>query len=231
MATVTPPISTVPVAEAAAPVVVPATDPPDLPLASSPTGAATAAVAAKSSKHTARKRAGAAETAREVRKLYWPTVHDDKLWLLNGERGGFAQVPRTLSLFSEVVIKRAVKKKTGVSSSAGTTYTVLWLRTQGQGLAKIDSETDAALEAGYGGERGITTFRKHMRVLKDLRFVDFVEESRGRVKWVLMLNPYVVLKDLLAADLVDKRTYAAVLERVSAIGSSDELKGGDDVAE
>lgn len=178
-----------------------------------------------------RKRHNAEQTTRELRLLHWPEVKDDRLWLLDGERGGFAQVPRTLSLFSEVIIKYAVKKKTGVSSAAGTTFNVLWLHTRGQGIARIENESDAALEAGYGGERGITTFRKHMRVLKDLGFVDFVEESRGRVKWVLLFNPYHVLKDLYAAGLVEKTHYAAMLERLSAIGSSDEMKGDDHAAE
>lgn len=175
-----------------------------------------------------RKKRKAEETARELRKLHWPAIKEEQLWLLNGERGGFAQVPRTLSLFSELIIKQAVKKKTGVSSSAGTTYNVLWLHTQGQGISKIENETDAALEAGYGGERGVTTFRKHIRVLKDLGFVDFVEESRGRVRWVLMLNPYIVLKELFNAGLVDKKDYAAMLERASAIGSAEELEDEDE---
>jgi len=178
-----------------------------------------------------RKKHNAEQTTRELRLLHWPDVKDDRLWLLDGERGGFAQVPRTLSLFSEVIIKYAVKKKTGVSSAAGTTFNVLWLHTRGQGIARIENESDAALEAGYGGERGITTFRKHMRVLKGLGFVDFVEESRGRVKWVLLFNPYHVLKDLYATGLVEKTHYAAMLERLSAIGSSDEMKGSDHAAE
>jgi hypothetical protein len=187
-------------------------------------------VTAKGGK-TAQKRKSAEETNLEIRKLHFPEVTEDKLWLLDGKRGGFAQVPRTLSLFSEVIIKHAVKKKTGVSSAAGSTYNVLWLHTKGQGISKIEYEEDAALEAGYGGERGVSTFRKHMRVLKDLGFVNYVEESRGRVKWVLMLNPYLVLKDLLAQDLVDKRHYAAMVDRLAAIGSSGELKEAENDAE
>lgn len=200
-------------------------------LATSPPGTAEAVPAVEKPANKNRKKRKAEDTAREVRQLFFPTVQDKDLWLLNGERGGFAQVPRTVSLFSEVIIKQAVKLKTGVTSAAGSTYNVLWLHTQGQGISKIENEADAALEAGYGGERGVTTFRKHMRVLKDLGFVDFVEESRGRVKWVLMLSPYVVLKKLYADGLVDKKHYAAVLERVAAIGSSDELKEDDHVAE
>ena len=44
-------------------------------------------------------------------------------------------------------------------------------------------------------------------------------------------SPYVVLKKLYADGFVDKKHYAAVLERVAAIGSSDELKEDDHVAE
>lgn len=189
-----------------------------------------AAKTGKAAKGAFRKKKSAEDTAREIRQLHWPTVKEEQLWLLDGQRGGFAQVPRPLSLISEVIIKRAVKMKTGVSSAAGSTYNVLWLHTQGQGISKINNEADAALEAGYGGERGITTFRKHLRVLKDLGFVQYVEESRGRVKWVLMLNPYQVVKQLLADGLVDKRHYAAVQERANAIGSGSELEGDDDAA-
>lgn len=186
---------------------------------------------AKPAKGNARKKSKAADAARAIRKLHWPVVQDAQLWLLDGERGGFAQVPRTLSLISEVVIKHAVKAKTGVSSAAGSTYNVLWLHTQGEGISKIDIEADAALEAGYGGERGISTFRKHIRVLKDLGFIDFIEESRGRVKWVLMLNPYQVVKKLHAEGFVDKRHYAAVQERAHAIGSSAELEENEHAPE
>ena len=198
---------------------------------SSPVAGDESVKASKPNKAAGKKKLTQSDAAREMRRLHWPLVKEEQLWLLNGERGGFAQVPRTLSLISEVVIKQAVKKKTGVSSAAGSTYNVLWLRTQGEGISKIDNEADSALEAGYGGERGISTFRKHIRVLKDLGFIDFVEESRGRVKWVLMLNPYQVVKKLYDDGFVDKCHYAAVRERAQAIGSSGELKGNDDAVE
>lgn len=177
-----------------------------------------------------RRRKKAKETALAIRNLHWPKVQPAQLWLLDGKRGGFAQVPRTLSLITNV-IKAAVKKKTGKSSAAGNTYTVLWLHIYGEGVAKIESEKEAAFEAGYGGERSVSTFRSHMYVLKDLGFIEFGEGPRGPMQWVLMLNPYMVLKKLYSDGLVEKKHYAALLERLSAIGSSDELKGDDHVAE
>lgn len=173
-----------------------------------------------------RKKKKARDTALAIRNLHWPKVQPSQLWLLDGKRGGFAQVPRTLSLITNV-IRAAVKIKTGKSSAAGNTYMVLWLHIYGEGLAKIESEREAAFEAGYGGERSTSTFHAHMNVLKDLGFIDFGEGSLGKMQWVLMLNPYIVLKTLHDGGLVEKKYYAALLERLSAIGSSDELKGDD----
>lgn len=122
-----------------------------------------------------------------------------------------------------MVIKEAYKKKYKASSAAGTTYTTVWLHYLGHGMSRIENETDAALESGYGGERGVTTFRRHMRVLKDLGFVDFVEETRGRVKWVLLHNPYQVVKKLFQDGHIDKTTFSMLCERADAIGAGDEL--------
>lgn len=184
---------------------------------------AVSAPTTKADKDRDRRRNKVNEMALEIRKLHWPTIGPAQLWLLDGKRGGFAQVPRTLSLLTSV-IKDAVKKKTGKSSAAGNTYTVLWLHIYGEGVAKIDNEKDAAFEAGYGGERSVSTFRSHMNVLKDLGFIDYGEGPRGPMQWVLLLNPYQVLQRLNADGLVEKKYLAALLERLSAIGSSNELK-------
>jgi len=191
------------------------------------TRAATASAAPKEESERARRKKKANDIALALRNLHWPNVTPEQLWLLDGNRGGFSQVPRTLSLFTSV-IKHAVKEKTKKSSAAGNTYLVLWLHIYGQGVAKIDNETDAAFEAGYGGERGKSTFRSHMLVLKDLGFIDFGAGPRGEMQYVLMLNPYMVLKKLLKEKLVEKKYYAAILERLHTSGSGKELKEADD---
>ena len=213
--------------ETAATAVPPVTKPPS-PFASLVrTPLAVAPAVAKEESDRARRKRKANEAALALRNLHWPNVTPKQLWLLDGNRGGFSQVPRTLSLFTSV-IKHAVKAKTGKSSAAGNTYLVLWLHIYGQGVAKIDNETDAAFEAGYGGERGKSTFRSHMLVLKDLGFIDFGEGPRGPMQYVLMLNPYMVLQKLLKEELVEKKYYAAILERLHTSGSGEELKEVDD---
>lgn len=183
--------------------------------------------AEKADNDRTRKRDKVQEAARDIRLTHWPEVKENELWILDGNRGGFAQVPRTLSMITNV-IKEAVKRKTGKSSAAGSTYIVLWLHIYGQGLAKVDDEVEAAFEAGYGGERAKSTFRSHIATLKDLGFVDHAAGSRGPYQWVLLFNPYQVLKKLYEQGLVSKTQYVAVRERSMAIGSGDELKGSKD---
>jgi hypothetical protein len=165
----------------------------------------------------------AREAATELRKLHWPDVKDEDLWLLGDrKRGGFAQVPRTLAMFMNV-INDIAKRQTGKSIPAGKTYLVLWLRVFDEGFVKIDSEADAAFEAGYSGERNVTTFRSHMQLLKNLGFIDYRQGTKGPMQYVLLLNPYKIVKKLHDQKLIPTPQYAAILERAAAIGSSKEL--------
>lgn len=166
----------------------------------------------------------ARDSAIDIRNLHWPDVTEKQLWLLNDrKRGGFAQVPRTLALMVSAISDIA-KRKSGKAIPAGKTYLALWLRAFGEGLVKVENEKDVAYEAGYGGERSVSTFRIHMNILRDLGLIDYKAGNRGPMQYVLMLNPYQVFKRLHAEKLVTDMQYAALLERASAIGSASELK-------
>lgn len=173
----------------------------------------------KSQKHDRRK-----EQALAIRKVTWPKVGPERLWILDGKRGGFAQVPRTLSLLMNI-IRDVVRKKTGKTSAASNTYLVLWLHSQGEGIARVESEEEVAFEAGYGGERSKSTFRTHMKALVDLGFIAHSGGTRSPYEWVLLYNPYQVLQELNGKDLVDKRHYTAMVQLLEDIGSSKELQG------
>ncbi|MBO7837761.1 hypothetical protein [Burkholderia pseudomallei] len=175
-------------------------------------------------KQHAKRISKAQQTAIEIRNLHWPDVKAEDLWLLGDrKRGGFAQVPRPLAMMMNV-INDITKRKTGKAIPAGKTYLVLWLHVFDEALVRIDSEADAAFEAGYEGERNVSTFRNHMKMLKELGFIDFRKGTKGPMQYVLLLNPYKVVKKLHTAGLVPDTQYAALLERASAIGSSQELK-------
>lgn len=195
--------------------------------------AAQPVVAPATTRKKSRKRKTLTEYAKDIRRLHWPAVTDDQVW--SSETGGFAIVPRTAGMVAEVVIREAHRKMFNTSSAAGTTYMSVWLHSQSNGVARIESEEEAAFESGYGGERGVTTFRRHLRTLQAMGFIDFIEESRGRVKWILIFNPYQVVKKLHDAGHLDSKTFRAVSERAMGIGVSHELEeeegGQADVAQ
>jgi hypothetical protein len=197
-----------------------------MPALAVPAEAAIAAIAASqlNVKQNAKRANKAKETSIGLRRMHWPDVAEEDLWLLGDKkRGGFAQVPRTLAMIMNIT-NDITKRKTGKAVPIGKTYLVLWLHTFDEGLVRIDSEVEAAFEAGYDGERSVSTFRNHMNLLKALGFIDFRPGIKGPMQYVLLRNPYKVVKQLRAEGLIPNSQYAALFERASTIGSGHELK-------
>ena len=197
---------------------------PALAAALSPPAPVIAGVTTMTEKQTMKRMNNVREMNLEIRKTYWPDIKPEDLWLLEDKkRGGFAQVPRTLSIIMNL-INDIIKRREGKAVPAGKTYLVLWLNVFSDGFLRIDDERDAAFAAGYEGERNVTTFRAHMRILQELGFIDFKEGHKNPSQYVLMLNPYKVVKRLFEDKQIPEKHYTALLERASAIGSAKELK-------
>ena len=90
-----------------------------------------------------------------------------------------------------------------------------------EGLVKVDQEAAAALEAGYSGERNVTTWREHLRVLRELGFIDFKQGPAGPCQYVLLWNPYRAAKALRDKNWLQEATYTALLQRAIEIGATD----------
>lgn len=98
---------------------------------------------------------------------------------------------------------------------------MLWCRVFDEGFVKIESEAVAALEAGYTGERNVTTWREHLSVLKDLGFIDCKDGPAGPFQYILLFNPYQVVKSLYAKGWVQQASYTALFQRAMDIGATD----------
>jgi hypothetical protein len=167
----------------------------------------------------------AKENTLQMRKHLWPDLRESDLWLREDRtRKGYTTMPRTIPLFMNLISDVSKHVTGGKAVPAGRTYLVLWCRVFDEGFLKIDNEAAAALEAGYSGERNVTTWREHMRVLKDLGFVDYKEGPAGPIQYVLMLNPYRVAKALNAKGWVQQASYTALFQRATDIGATDLLE-------
>jgi len=154
-----------------------------------------------------------------MRAELWPDLDENQLWRRN-VNDGFSTIPRTLSLIASIIDDLA-KKETGKSQAAGKTYFGLWCRVWDENLLIIDNETAYALEAGYGGERNTTTWRAHMRTLQKLGFIDVKDGAYGPFNYVLLFNPYIVLRGL--KDQIPAKTYTYLVQRAIEIGAESDL--------
>jgi hypothetical protein len=175
------------------------------------------------SKQTQKRISKAKEDAIAMRKHLWPEVTDAQLWLLDDKKKkGFSSIPRTMPILMNI-IGDASKQVSAKSVPAGRTYLVLWCRVFGEGIVKIENEMVAASEAGYTGERSISTWREHIRVLKELGFIDYKLGAAGPMQFILMLNPYRVAKALRAKQWIQEGHYTALLQRALEIGAAPDL--------
>ena len=163
-----------------------------------------------------------AKAALQMREELWPGIGSDKLWLRTDlSRKGYTTIPRGMLLFMEIISSASKQVTSGKSVPAGQAYLVLWCRVFDEGLVKIDNDTTAAFEAGYSGERSVSTWREHLRVLKELGFIDYKPGPAGPSQYVLLLNPYHAVRRLRASGWVQDVTYTALMQRMSDIGATD----------
>jgi hypothetical protein len=179
--------------------------------------------AALNAKQTAKKLNKAVEDTIAMRKHLWPDIGDELLWLVSdSKKKGFSPIPRPVPILMNM-IGDASKHVSVKSVPAGRSYLVLWCRVFGEALVKIDNEMVAASEAGYSGERSISTWREHMRVLKELGFIDYRPGAAGPMHFILLLNPYKVAMHLRAKGWIQDVQYTALFHRAQEIGAGSEL--------
>lgn len=155
----------------------------------------------------------------KMRAELWPDLDASLLWDRN-LNDGYSTIPRTLSLITNIIDDLS-KKHTGKSVPAGKTYFGLWCRVWDENMLRIENEAVYAVEAGYTGERNVTTWRAHMKVLLDLGFIDAREGAYGPYNFVLIFNPYLIIKKL--KDKIPTASYQLLVQRSIEIGADEDL--------
>ncbi|GAA5167518.1 hypothetical protein [Viridibacterium curvum] len=168
------------------------------------------------------RRNGATESNLKMRAHLWPGLDEKRLWLRTDKtRKGFTTMPRTMALIVNLIDDISKQVTSGKAVPAGKAYLVLWCRVFDEGFVKIDNEAAAALEAGYAGERNVTTWRQHLAVLRDLGFIDCKNGPAGPYQYILLYNPYQVIKNLNAKNMIQQGAYTALFQRAIDVRATD----------
>lgn len=178
-----------------------------------------ASLAALNATQKKKKKSKAHLNTMKMRGELWPELDTGLLWDRN-LNDGYTTIPRTLSLITNIIDDLS-KRTTGKSLPAGKTYFGLWCRVWDENMLTIENESTYAVEAGYTGERNVTTWRAHMKVLQELGFIDVREGAYGPYNFVLIYNPYLILKNL--KSKIPTASYQLLMQRAIEIGADADL--------
>lgn len=154
------------------------------------------------------------EKTLELREKLWPDIDNDKLWIRT-EKVGFTTIPRLMPH-----ILRTMDELSGVKP-ASSTYFALWCRVFDECMVTIKSQQELAYESGFTGQRAEATWLARMKLLKELGFIDAKPGSSGDYHFVLIWNPYAVIKKHFENGKIQERRYYALLGRAQEVGATD----------
>lgn len=149
-----------------------------------------------------------------LRKSLWPQLDERTLWAWRTS-DGWLNVPRAMPLLLQIMDRMSNGKP------VSATYLDLWFRTWNDSFVVASSHRQMAFYSGFTGERAEHTWAARVRVLADLQFIDVKSGPSGPISYVLIWNPYHVVKRHREAGRVDERSYNALIERMIEIGAPD----------
>lgn len=150
-----------------------------------------------------------------IRKSMWPKLKESELWLYRNV-DGWLTIPRAMPLILRIADMLAPRGK-----PVSQTYLDLWCRTFDDGFVIVSKPREMAFYSGFSRERAEHTWSTRMRILQELGFIDIQGGPSGPINYVLIFNPYHVIKRHHAEGAVDEMAFNGLLARMVEIGAFD----------
>jgi hypothetical protein len=150
-----------------------------------------------------------------LRQELWPEISDDILWHRKKKKG-YTTIPRAMPFIQQIMNDLSSGKP------LGQTYLALWCHTFDEYMVTIANPRLMAFESGFTGQRAEASWNGRMKLLKDFGFIDAKPGPSGAFHYVLILNPYSVIKELKGRGIpILPSIYHALLQRTQEIGATD----------
>lgn len=158
-----------------------------------------------------------ADRAQQQMDLHFP--HFSQVYLWHRKRNdGYTTMPRTLPLAMQAIDAQAK------GHPAGHTLFCLWARSPDHSLVTIENPATFASEAGFAGIRAVDTWRRRMKQLREMGFIQTKQGPSGEFHYVLLLNPNVAMESLRNQNRIQDGLYARFIDRLSEIGALGEIE-------
>jgi len=167
-------------------------------------------------KQASARRVKMAERAQQQMDLHFPGVPEAWLWTRK-KNDGFTTMPRTMPLVMQAIDEQSK------GQPAGHTLFCLWARSPDHPMLVIENPATFASEAGFVGVRAVDTWRRRMKVLRDLHFIRTEPGPSGDFHYVLLTNPNAATENLKVDGKIQTGLYARFLDRLAEVGAMGEL--------
>jgi hypothetical protein len=162
-----------------------------------------------------------ARQKKSLRSSIWPDLQEADIWLYKNV-DGWLSVPRAMPLILRIADMMAPRGK-----PVSQTYFDLWCRTFDDAFVIVSKPREMAYYSGFSRERAEHTWSTRMKILHELGFIDIQPGPNGPINYVLLFNPYKVIRENHKKGLIDDQAYNALKARMVEIGADDlaELEG------
>lgn len=168
-------------------------------------------------KQATAKRISMAERAQQQMDLHFSNVPSVWLWRRK-TNDGFTTVPRTLPIAMQAIDAQSK------GQPAGHTLFCLWSRSPDHPVITIENPATFAYEAGFVGERAVDTWRKRMKKLRELFFIQTKPGPSGEFHYVLLASPNAAVEKMRGSGLVQDGIYARFVDRLIEVGAFGEIQ-------
>ncbi|WP_221965463.1 hypothetical protein [Rhizobium laguerreae] len=168
------------------------------------------------------KRMKMAERAQQHMNVHFPGFHPAWIWTRK-TNDGFSTMPRTMPIVMQIIDAQTK------GQPAGHTLFCLWARSQDHPVLMIENPATFAAEAGFIGERAVDTWRKRMRQLRDLWFIQTKPGASGEFHYVLLTNPNAAVEWMRSQKKVQDVLYSRFIDRLMDVGAYGEIEAVHEV--
>lgn len=163
------------------------------------------------------KRMNMALRAEQLMQVHFPNVLPIWKWHRK-TNDGYTTIPRTLPIAMQAIDAQSK------GQPAGHTLFCLWSRAPDHQVVMIENPSTYANEAGFSGERAVDTWRKRMKRLKELGFIDAKPGSSGDFHYVFLINPNSTMEYMREHNCIQDGIYGRFVDRLMEIGAYGELE-------
>lgn len=149
-----------------------------------------------------------------MRLALWPDLDEASLWE-RSKSDGWLSVPRAMPLIMQIIDSFSKGKPTS------SVYLDIWCRSYDDSFVIANKSREMAFYSGFTGERAERTWASRIDILNELGFINVKEGPNGRISYILILNPYQLIKQKYENGEVNEMFYNSLKQRMIEIGAHD----------